>query len=57
MVYNPQRLLRQMGYNHAVVLISRELATSSALVAEARFVEGRYQILTGRERMFCQVLG
>lgn len=54
MVYNPQMVLRQLGYDHAMVMVLGALVTLSTLVAKFRFVgEGRYQILASKERMFC----
>lgn len=38
MVYNPQRVMRQFGYDQSKVILARELATLSTQIAKARFV-------------------
>lgn len=50
MIYNPQQLTRHFGYDHGMVILTGELASSSALIAEARFVsERKDQILAGMD--------
>lgn len=39
MIYNLQRVMRQLRYDQGAVIPTRESATSSASVAETRFVD------------------
>lgn len=53
MNYNPQRVMRQFGYDQGTIIITEQLATSSDLLAESIFVsQGKHQILAGMESFF-----
>lgn len=52
-VYNPQKVLRQLGYDHSVVMISGELATSSACLLKQSLLARALLGLAGMDRLFC----
>lgn len=51
--YNPQRVLRQLGYDKWTMMISWEMGNSSMLNVETRFIRDRSdQILANLKEMF-----
>lgn len=55
MVDNPQRVLRQLGYDEGVVPTNDDISYNSALGIENRFVtEGRKEVLMALRGYFVQ---
>lgn len=58
LVYNPQKVLRQLGDNQGVVRSVGDMSYSSALVAENKFVsKSRVEFLLRAHWLFCPRLG
>lgn len=54
-MYNPLRVLRQLGYDQRSVQISGDVSYSNVLVAVNKFVaKGKMEILAWAERIFCR---
>lgn len=54
-MYNPQRVLRQLGYDRGTVRANGDVSHLNALVAENKFVgEGGMEILNGADRHFAR---